>query len=205
MEKVVKADYEDEKCIAGESLVLIGVPGDGFLKTAFKDDKDSLIKVFNNSFIDSAEKKICCDLSFVSDGEVKGDSTLLSIIPKKEGEIVDYFYELDRQSLYSGLWKVATKYKSGLKVFLKKIPVSMEIIEICEHYDVNPYLCECKSAALVLTPAPLYLVDLLKEKGINAGIIGYLNNGNDRVVVNGEQVRFLTPREEVISFASFAL
>ena len=74
---------------------------------------------------------------------------------------------------------------------LKKIPVKQETIEICEYYDINPYYLYSAGAMLAGTDNGEALVAELAAAGIPAVVIGRVTDGKDRIIRNGEDVRFL--------------
>ena len=81
----------------------------------------------------------------------------------------------------------------GIQVELKKIPVRQETIEVCEFIDCNPYLIASDGVLLAGTHEGARLVEAYRLAGIPAAVIGTVTGGNDRVVINGAEKRFLVP------------
>ena len=79
----------------------------------------------------------------------------------------------------------------GLKVDLKAIPIRQETVEICEFFEVNPYQLLSGGALLFTTDDGEKLVDALMEEGIPAAVVGFLQEGNDKIIVNNDETRFL--------------
>ena len=70
-------------------------------------------------------------------------------------------------------------------------------MEICEYFDINPYNLYSAGALLAGSWQPEVLVSKLHEQGIPAAVIGYVTDKNDRIIRNGEDVRFLDrPQQE---------
>ena len=46
-------------------------------------------------------------------------------------------------------------------------------------------------SGIILIVFGFILVAALNENGVNAAVIGFLKDGNDRVIVNGDEKRFL--------------
>jgi len=81
----------------------------------------------------------------------------------------------------------------GLEVDLKKILLKQETVEICEFYDINPYMLISSGCMLIITDHANQLVDELNANGITAAVIGRITEGNARVIINEEERRFLEP------------
>ncbi len=95
--------------------------------------------------------------------------------------------------IFGTLFQLAKGAGVGLSVDLKAIPVKQETIEICEFFDVNPYELLSGGCLLMVARDGEQLVEKLQEENIPATIIGRITSGNDKVVVNGEEIRFLEP------------
>jgi len=76
---------------------------------------------------------------------------------------------------------------------LRKIPIRQETVEICEVFDINPYMLISSGSMLIGCANGNLLVERLAEKGIPAAVIGRATEGKGRIVVNGEDTRYLGP------------
>ena len=81
----------------------------------------------------------------------------------------------------------------GLEIDLKKIPIRQETVEVCEFFGVNPYLLISSGCMLMAAKDGNYLARELEKAGIQATIIGKATTGNDRVLLNEDERRFLEP------------
>ncbi len=95
--------------------------------------------------------------------------------------------------IFRGLWTLAECAKTGLEADLKRIPIRQETVEICNELDCNPYELLSNGSLLCLTDRGDVLLEALKQKGIFAAIIGRTTRTKGRVVINGEERRFLEP------------
>ena len=100
-------------------------------------------------------------------------------------------HDLSQGGIFNALWEMADQAGVGLEVDLKKIPVRQETIEICEYFDINPYYLYSAGALLVGTAHGEALVSYLGAQGIPASVIGRVTDGNDRVIRNGSEQRYL--------------
>ncbi|MBR3003747.1 MAG: hypothetical protein IKH67_01600 [Lachnospiraceae bacterium] len=91
--------------------------------------------------------------------------------------------EIGEGGIFRALWELCEEAECGCEVRIRDIPMMQEVIEIMECFDENPY--EAVSGGAFLTMA-----DELPEGFV---LIGETNSSKDRVVVDGESRRFLTP------------
>ena len=100
-------------------------------------------------------------------------------------------HDVSRGGIFSALWELAEKGNVGVEVDLKKIPVRQETIEICEILGVNPYELYGAGALLIVSDKGNQLLHELEKQQIPAAIIGKVTEENGKVILNGEEVRFL--------------
>ena len=86
---------------------------------------------------------------------------------------------------------MAARAGCGLKVDMRCIPLRQETVEICEFFGLNPYHLLSGGALLLATDNGEKLVADLREKGVFAVVIGELVEGNDKVIINSDETRFL--------------
>lgn len=113
-----------------------------------------------------------------------------------------YVYPLAQSGILSELWKLAEEAGMGLEADLRKIPVRQETVEICEYFDINPYnACSGGALLLAIDRSEEYMAKL-QQQGILAVRIGHLNHGNDRILWNDGNKRYLDrpQEEELIKF-----
>jgi hydrogenase maturation factor len=102
-------------------------------------------------------------------------------------------HDVTEGGIFGALWEIAAASKVGLEVDLKKILLKQETVEICEFYDLNPYMLISSGCMLMITDKANQLVDRLKAAGIAAAVIGRITEGNDRIIINEEERRYLEP------------
>ena len=71
--------------------------------------------------------------------------------------------------------------------------MKQETIEICEFFDLNPYEFLSGGSLLLAVKDGEELVRELGAQGIYAAVIGQSAQGNDRIIMNGEETRYLEP------------
>lgn len=163
-----------------EELVVtkwVGLEGSSILA---KEKEEMLKKQLPEEIVETA-KQFDQLLSVVTDSRVAMEVGVSAMHDVTEGGI------------FGALWEMAAASGVGLEIDLKKIPIRQETIELCEVLDINPYMLISSGSMLIGTSRGHQLVEQLKQAGIHAAVIGYATEGNDRVIVNGEERRFLEP------------
>lgn len=100
-------------------------------------------------------------------------------------------HDVSRGGIFSALWELAERGNVGIEVDLKKIPVRQETIEICEVLGVNPYELYGAGSLIIVSDKGNQLLHELEKQQISAAIIGKITEENGKVILNGEEVRYL--------------
>lgn len=120
----------------------------------------------------------------------------LSVLPEAAIAVrlgVSAMHDVTEGGIFGALWELAESSGIGLEIDWKKIPVKQETIEVCEFFGINPYELISSGCMLMAAPDGNALVRELEKEGIHAVIIGKATDGNDRVLLNEEERRFLEP------------
>lgn len=100
-------------------------------------------------------------------------------------------HDVSSGGIFGALWEVGSAAGVGLTVDLKSIPVRQETIEVCEFFGINPYELMSGGSLLIISNDGEGLVGKLCDADIPAAVIGKINEGNDRVVISGDEKRFI--------------
>lgn len=144
------------------------------------DKEEELLTRYSRDFI-AGGKEMMQYISVVKDAK----------IAKEVG--VSGMHDITEGGIFGALWEIASASNVGIEVDLKKIPMKQETIEICEFFDLNPYMLMSSGCLLIGTSKGNELVDRLNQEGIPAAVIGRVVSGNDKVIMNGEETRYLEP------------
>lgn len=106
---------------------------------------------------------------------------------------VSAMHDVTEGGIFGALWEMAEASGVGLEIDLKRIPIRQETVEICEFFGINPYQLISSGCMLMATKDGNHLVRELEKAGIPATVIGKATEGNDRVLLNEEERRFLEP------------
>ena len=104
---------------------------------------------------------------------------------------VHAMHDVTEGGIFGALWEIAESAGIGLEADLRKIPIRQETVEICEFFELNPYELISGGSLLIGTKDGYGLVRELGKLGIHAAVIGRAAEGNDRVILNGGERRFL--------------
>lgn len=118
------------------------------------------------------------------------------VFARKEIELahksgVSLIRQIGEGGVFAGLWDLAKETECGLEIDLKKIPVLQETVEVCEFFRLNPYQLASAGTMLMVTADGESLVELLAVQGVKATVVGKLTDNNDKILRNGDEVRYI--------------
>ena len=128
--------------------------------------------------------------------EAKELTSFLSVIPEAtlcHKMNVTAMHDVTEGGIFGALWELVAAADVGLLVDLTQIPLKQETIEVCEFYDLNPYMLKSSGSLLIVTEEANHLVDELEKQGIKATVIGRITEGHERIVFNEDERRYLQP------------
>ena len=107
------------------------------------------------------------------------------------GAGVAAIHDASQGGIFGALWDMAEASGIGLDIDLKKLPIRQDTIEISEFFDINPYKLLSGGSLIIIAADGTRVVRELEKKGKNAVIVGATTDSNDRVLISGEERRFL--------------
>lgn len=126
--------------------------------------------------------------------EAAGFDRYLSIIPEAAAAVksgVCAMHDVSEGGIFGALWELSERAGVGLTIDLKKLPLRQETVEVCECCNANPYeLLSGGSLIMTCEDGPA-LEKALKAEGIPAVTVGKVTDSNDRILLNGEEVRYM--------------
>ncbi len=173
--------HERHKVCEGHKDVVvskwIGIEGTAIL---VREKEEELLKRFSAGFLGAAREQERY-LSVEREAAIALKSSVYAMHDVRNGGI------------FGALWELSRKLGVGLSIDLKEIPVKQETIEICEFFNISPYELLSGGALIMAAEDGNGLVRELKKAGIAASVIGRTNDSNDRLILNGEETRYLGP------------
>lgn len=105
-----------------------------------------------------------------------------------------FMLALSEGGIYTALWDLSSQTGTGLSVDLRQISILQETIEFSNYYDIDPYQMSSEGSLLAIFASDRQAQDYistLSEKKIPASLIGHLTENNDKIIRNGDEVRYL--------------
>lgn len=144
------------------------------------DKKEELLTKYTREFIDQGQSLMNC-ISVVKEAKIGREMGVTAMHDVTEGGV------------FGALWEMAEASNVGLEIDIKKIPIKQETVEICEFFDLNPYLLISSGCLMMATDRGNELVEALEKEGIEAAVIGKIIKGRERIIRNEEERRYLEP------------
>ena len=132
------------------------------------------------SYIEAA-KHLFDDGSMTAVADILQEKEVVSVHDVREGGI------------FAALWEMAAAANVGLSIDLKNIPIKQHTIEVCEYFNLNPYMLRSGGTLLLACANGARIVEQLKNAGVEAAVIGQTTAGNDRLIRYDDEARFLEP------------
>ncbi len=104
---------------------------------------------------------------------------------------VSAMHDITEGGVFGALWEMGSGSGVGLDIDLKAIPIRQETVEVCEVLGLNPYILMSSGSMMIAAKDGYGLVRKLKQAGIEAAVVGKATDGNDRILRNGEDTRYL--------------
>ena len=168
-----------QKAVAGQDIVMTKHIGMSGIRTVISHKRDEILNVLPEDVINKA---------FAADEE---------LIIAKEAQIfikqnIDgAMHDASEGGIFAALWDMAEYSGTGLDIDLRHISVKQEIIEICELFNINPYILDSMGCLLMTCENGCDIVNIMKQNGIEAAVIGKITDGNNRIIHNTEEDRYL--------------
>lgn len=161
-------------------IVMAGVAGSAGTLILLENNKVELKKRFSEAFLLGTEKQNH-QFSVKQQVEVANKFDVL------------YAHDVSEGGIFTALWELGEYLNTGLKVDLQQILLSQQTIEFCEIYDWNPYVLYSLGCTLFVTKDAKALQEALNEQGIPASILGIITKEGDRIIDQGDEIRYLEP------------
>lgn len=115
---------------------------------------------------------------------------------QKEAEIARKYkasamHTITEEGVLGALWEMADSAGLGMCVEMRELPIRQETVEICEFCHLNPYELTSAGCLLIAAEDGAGLVEELRRAHIPAAVIGRFTDGNDRILMRGEEVSYL--------------
>lgn len=169
-----------EKAEDNFQIIMAGYTGVLGARLIAENKYNELVKHFSTSYIDGF-------LAYNDDMSIEKVAKIMA------ANNVCYMHDVSFGGVYGALWQLGAGIKKGMEINHFKLPIRQETIEICEYFNINPYLLDGTGGLLGVFRDGKNAVNSLRKSGITAEIIGSVSAGRDRTVFTDTDKRFLQP------------
>ncbi len=106
-------------------------------------------------------------------------------------ELPPILSEASDHGIFGALWELGETLGCGMEAELLQIPMKQSVVEILNHYQLNPYELPSGGTFLLVCKNGKAAEKLLCQKGFACAHIGQITPHADRVLFAGEEVRHL--------------
>lgn len=148
--------------------------------------KEELIKRYPKSYIETAE-------SYMKYTSLMPELTVIEDAVAENPGCIYAAHDVSNGGVFGALWQFLSACNIGAEFQIENIKMKQEIIEVCEFFDISPYMMNGQGSLLMVSNDGQYLVDAMKNAGIEANVIGKTKETKDRKIIVGDEERFLVP------------
>lgn len=170
--------------LPGWGIVQTGWLGMSGMLQAAEERKKELGGWFSPSFM----KQI---LSYQKELFAKSVLEAAGLLKTKEGGKVSFVRQVGAGGILAALWNLSKETKLGLDMDMKAFSILQETVEVCEYFRLNPYQLSSVGSFLMVSEDAEGLAAQIREAGGKANVIGSLTDSHDKLIHNGEEIRYL--------------
>ena len=176
-----------KKIKAGDSIIMLGHAGLMGTDIIARKKIEKLSERFAYSYIKEA----------YFDGKEYAIKDKVGMLTDTFGEDILYMHDVSHGGIYGALWQLGVKIRRGIRINNSDIPIKQETVEVCEFFNINPYMLDGTGAVLAVVRNDTYKLENMMIAGCPASVIGTVTDDNNRVVLLGNEdepeQRFLSP------------
>lgn len=179
-------DCENRNGQSGDTILMTGSAGKEGTGKLVKAHLKELRKRFSERFLEEA-------LRFSEELSVRKEAEVLFRL-YEEGKVERIVcHDCSEGGVFGALWEFGEALGCGMTLQLMQILLRQETIEICEYLNINPYQLLSGGSLLIVTEQPELVKMELELSGITVSVLGTLKESKDRILLRGEEVRYLEP------------
>ncbi|SHE73668.1 AIR synthase family protein [Caloramator proteoclasticus] len=162
----------------GDDVVLTGYAGLEGTSILAHEYEQYLKNKLDGDIIEGA-KKLLKDISVVKVAEVAVEYGVTAMHDVTEGGVL------------GAIWEIAEASNKGIYIIKENIPILEETKKICEIFNIDPYRLISSGSMVITCKDGVGLCTKLKEKGINAEVVGKIIE-YDRILESNNIIEKLT-------------
>lgn len=169
----------------GDTLVVAGSIGQEGVRRLLEAKKEWFAPWFSPGYLESVRSYQEKDID-----EKK-------ILREKERFGITGLHAVDEGGILGAVWDFSEERGIGVSFSLHQIPIKQHVIELGERCGANPYRLWCGNCLLIAARRGWQLVQALTEQGIEAQVIGAVQEGIARTIRHGGEIGYLErPKED---------
>lgn len=173
-----EAPWQKQEVVRGQGIVITGSIGRAGSLRLFQKHKKELEKVFLPVFIKKMENRI-------------GDR-----LPLLETEHSSFFgvtamIGAEKGGLLAALYRLGEREEAGLKIYADRLLFDQETVEIAEYFEVDPMKLSSEGVYVMAVARAEDFVESLRAAGLPAVLAGEVTEEKKRVILFGEEERFI--------------
>ena len=118
-----------------------------------KEKRGELISRYAGDYLDIAE-------SYMKYTSLLPELDVVRKIIAEGGLSIYAAHDVSNGGVFGALWQILSACNVGAEIPVRTIPMKQEIIEVCEYFNINPYMMNGQGSMLLITDNG----DLVKEK-----------------------------------------
>lgn len=167
---------------SGQEIVLCGYVGlEGMLRI-LEETEQELSHRFVPSFLAQAGRL---------ESELVLPQTVLDVCAQRKNAGITAIRQIGSGGILAALWDMAEQSDVGLEVSLPGMTLKQETVEICEFFQINPYLLTSVGSFIIVADHAEPVIEVLEKAGARAGRLGVIKGQNARMITSGEEIRYL--------------
>lgn len=179
--RVVSRKRQTDAVFPGQEILLCGYTGlEGTLRI-LEDAGDELSHRFVPAFLSQAEKR---------KEDLVLPETILALWKEERGGVTAV-RQITEGGILAALWDLTEQSGFGMDVSMAAMELRQETVEICEFFQLNPYLLTSAGSFLLAVKHAGPVVEILEKAGIRAGRLGVIRESKARMITSGHEVRYL--------------
>ena len=180
LKAMADAPWQIQQIFENQDIVLTGSLGRSGIMEIFHKNKEELKKVYPKLFIERLSRKTADRLPLI-EIETAPFYKTTAVVPLEAG------------GLNAALRNLGDRERAGLIIYSDRLKYEQETIELCNHFNINPLELSSAGAYLLATDRGEELTYSLRKAGLEATSIGQVMGDKKRIVVFGDEERFIEP------------
>lgn len=184
------------KIVHAEGSVLVtGHVASETLSRLFEEKKEEIRKRFPHFFIENMLKRLEADgLAHAPEPGRSAEERLAALtqdttVRKQYGILA--VRPIGDEGFFSALWHSLEEIGAGCEVWLERVPVYQETIEICDLFDINPFEAPSGGCGIITCRRGAELAWFLESQGVGSAPVGVILPPPARRIEEGDHTRFL--------------